>query len=93
MNKRTLHRLISLLAALVMGVSLLTGCSGKDAEQTQEQEDAQTILATSKQMEALLADKSGIPTDGDAWVKDTWRDYVSGGGAVLAEPENYMTLR
>ena len=52
-----------------------------------------TCLATSKQMEALLADKSGIPTDGDAWVKDTWRDYVSGGGAVLAEPENYMTLR
>ena len=44
-------------------------------------------------MEALLADKSGIPTGGDAWVKDTWRDYVSGGGAVLAEPENYMTLR
>ena len=52
-----------------------------------------TCLATSKQMEALLADKSGIPTDGDAWVKDTWRDYVSGGGAALAEPENYMTLR
>ena len=43
MNKRTLHRLISLLAVLVMGVSLLTGCSGKDAERTQEQEDAQTI--------------------------------------------------
>ena len=52
-----------------------------------------TCLATSKQMEALLADKSGIPTDGDAWVKNTWRDYVSGGKAVLAEPENYMTLR
>ena len=43
MNKRTLHRLFSLLAVLVMGVSLLTGCSGKDAERTQEQEDAQTI--------------------------------------------------
>ena len=52
-----------------------------------------TCLATSKQMEALLADKSGIPTDGDAWVKNTWRDFVSGGKAVLAEPENYMTLR
>ena len=23
----------------------------------------------------------------------SWRDYVSGGGAALAEPENYMTLR
>ena len=43
MSKRALHRLISLLAVLVMGVSLLTGCSGKDAERTQEQEDAQTI--------------------------------------------------
>ena len=52
-----------------------------------------TCLATSKQMEALLASESGASADGDAWVKDTWRDYVSGGGAALAEPENYMTLR
>ena len=43
MNQRTMHRLFSLLAVLVMGISLLTGCSGKDAERTQEQEDAQTI--------------------------------------------------
>ena len=43
MNQRTMYRLFSLLAVLVMGVSLLTGCSGKDAEQTQEQEDSQTI--------------------------------------------------
>ena len=52
-----------------------------------------TCLATSKQMEALLASGSGGSEDGDAWVKDTWRDHVSGGGAALAEPENYMTLR
>ena len=52
-----------------------------------------TCLATSKQMEALLASESGGSEDGDAWVKDMWRDYVSGGGAALAEPENYMTLR
>ena len=52
-----------------------------------------TCLATSKQMEAVLASESGTSLDGDAWVKDTWRDYVSGGGAALAEPENYMTLR
>ena len=51
-----------------------------------------TCLATSKQMEALLASKSGTSEDGDAWVKNTWCDYVSG-GAALAEPENYMTLR
>ena len=43
MNKRTLRRLISVLAALVMGLSLLTGCGTKSAEQVQEQEDAQTI--------------------------------------------------
>ena len=52
-----------------------------------------TCLATLKQMEALLASKSGTSEDGDAWVKNTWRDHVSGGGAALAEPENYMTLR
>lgn len=52
-----------------------------------------TCLATSKQMEALLASKSGTSEDGDAWVKNTWRDHVSGGSTALAEPENYMTLR
>ena len=52
-----------------------------------------TCLATEKQMKALLASESGGSEDGDAWVKDMWRDYVSGGGAALAEPENYMTLR
>ena len=52
-----------------------------------------TCLAAEKQMEALLASESGTPLDGDTWVKNTWRDHVSGGGAALAEPENYMTLR
>ena len=52
-----------------------------------------TCLAAEKQMEALLASESGTSLDGDTWVKNTWRDHVSGGGAALAEPENYMTLR
>ena len=52
-----------------------------------------TCLAAENQMEALLASKSGTSEDGDAWVKNTWRDHVSGGSAALAEPENYMTLR
>ena len=52
-----------------------------------------TCLATEKQMEALLASESGTSLDGDTWVKNTWRDHVSGGGAALAGPENYMTLR
>ena len=52
-----------------------------------------TCLAPEKQMEALLASESGTSLGEDAWVKNTWRDHVSGGGAALAEPENYMTLR
>ena len=52
-----------------------------------------TCLAPEKRMEALLASRSGVSAGEDTWVKNTWRDHVSGGGAVLAEPENYMTLR
>ena len=52
-----------------------------------------TCLATEKQMKALLASGSGTSAGEDTWVKNTWRDHVSGGGAALAEPENYMTLR
>ena len=52
-----------------------------------------TCLATEKQMEALLASGSGTSAGEDTWVKNTWHDHVSGGGAALAEPENYMTLR
>ena len=52
-----------------------------------------TCLAAEKQMEALLASESGTSLGEDTWVKNTWRDHVSGGGAALAEPENYMTLR
>ena len=52
-----------------------------------------TCLATEKQMAALPASESGTSAGEDTWVKNTWRDHVSGGGAALAEPENYMTLR
>ncbi|MFR8691249.1 MAG: extracellular solute-binding protein [Faecalibacterium prausnitzii] len=52
-----------------------------------------TCLATAKQMAPLLADKSAGFTGGDQQVKSTWTEYVSGGGAALAEPENYMALR
>lgn len=52
-----------------------------------------TCLAAENQMEALLASESGRALDGDTWVKNRWRDHLSGGGAALAEPENYMTLR
>ena len=43
MKKKTLRSLFSLLMALVLGVSLLTGCSGKAAERAEMQEDAETI--------------------------------------------------
>lgn len=52
-----------------------------------------TCLAAENQMEALLASESGRSLEGDTWVKNRWRDHLSGGGAALAEPENYMTLR
>ena len=52
-----------------------------------------TCLTTAKQMAPLLADKSAGFTGGDQQVKSTWTEDVSGGGAALAEPENYMTLR
>ena len=51
-----------------------------------------TCLAAEKQMEAMLASESGVSAGEDTWVKNTWCDHVSG-GAALAEPENYMTLR
>lgn len=52
-----------------------------------------TCLAAENQMEALLASESGTSLEGDTWVKNRWRDHFSGGGAALAEPENYITLR
>ena len=52
-----------------------------------------TCLATAKQMAAVFADESSMVMNEGTWVKDAWRDHVSGGGATLAEPENYMTLR
>ena len=75
------------------GSYTLTGITRNGKPLGDDDTVAVTCLATSKQMEALLASESGGSENGDAWVKDTWRDYVSGGGAKLAEPENYMTLR
>ena len=43
MKKKPLHRISSLLAAMVLSVSLLTGCAGKSAEAVQAEEDAETI--------------------------------------------------
>ena len=52
-----------------------------------------TCLATPQHMEAYPADENVVFDAEDTFVKDTWTDYVSDGNAVLAKPEDYMTLR
>ncbi len=43
MKKKRLYKVFALLAAMVLGVSLLSGCAGKTTEELQAQEDAETI--------------------------------------------------
>ena len=44
-------------------------------------------------MEAYPTDDNIVFDGGDTSVKDTWTEYISDGDAILAEPEDYMTLR
>ena len=44
-------------------------------------------------MEAYPTDDAMVFDRGETSVKDTWIAYVSDGNAILAEPEDYMTLR
>ena len=44
-------------------------------------------------MEAYPADDTVVFDGADTTVKNTWTEYVSDGDAVLAEPEDYITLR
>ena len=43
MKKKRLYRSFALLAAMALGVSLLSGCAGRSTESLQEREDAETI--------------------------------------------------
>ena len=52
-----------------------------------------TCLAVPRYMESLLADKDSTFEEEDTEVKDTWMNYVLEGDVVLAEPEDYITLR
>ena len=52
-----------------------------------------TCLATASQMAPLLSGENGAFPCLDTPVKQSWREALSGGGVVLAEPEHYMTLR
>ena len=52
-----------------------------------------TCLAIPKHMEAYPTDENIVFDKGETFVKDTWTGYISDGDAILAEPEDYMTLR
>ena len=43
MEKKRLYKAFAMLAAMVLSLSLLTGCAGKSTEAVQAQEDAETI--------------------------------------------------
>ena len=66
----------------------------KDGKKVQDDDTfTVTCLAIPKHMEAYPADENIVFTGGDTAVEDTWIGYVSEGDAILAEPEDYMTLR
>ena len=66
----------------------------KDGKKVQDNDTfTVTCLAAPKHMKAYPADANVVFEEGDSTVEDTWTGYVSDGNAVLAEPEDYMTLR
>ena len=66
----------------------------KDGKKVQDEDTfTVTCLATPKHMEAYPADENIVFEGGDTTVKDTWTGHISDGDAILAEPEDYMTLR
>ena len=66
----------------------------KDGKEVQDNDTfTVTCLAIPKHMEAYPADENIVFDGGDTTVKDTWTGYTSDSDAVLAEPEDYMTLR
>ena len=66
----------------------------KDGKKIQDNDTfTVTCLAIPQHMEAYPADDNIIFNGGDTSVKDTWTEYVLEGNAILAEPEDYMTLK
>jgi raffinose/stachyose/melibiose transport system substrate-binding protein len=66
----------------------------KDGRQVQDNDIfTVTCLAIPKHMEAYPVDDTIVFDGEDTFVKDTWLEYISEGDAILAEPEDYMTLR
>ena len=52
-----------------------------------------TCLAIPRHMEAYPAGKNIVFDSEDISVKDIWTGYISEGNVILAEPEDYITLR
>ena len=52
-----------------------------------------TCLAIPRHMEAYPAGKNIVFDSEDISVKDTWTGHISEGNVILAEPEDYITLR
>ena len=52
-----------------------------------------TCLAIPRHMEAYPAGKNIVFDSEDISVKDTWTGHISKGNVILAEPEDYITLR
>ena len=66
----------------------------KDGKKIQDDDGfTVTCLAIPRHIEPLLADKDNTFEAEDTVVKDTWINYVLEGDVVLAEPEDYITLR
>ena len=75
------------------GGFVLTGLKRDGKPLSEDDSVTVTCLATAGSMAPLLADESRAFEGGDTTVRDTWRAYISGGNAALAEPEHYITLR
>ena len=66
----------------------------KDGKKIQDNDTfTVTCLAIPQHMEAYPADDNIIFNGGDTSVKDTWTKYVLEGNDILAEPEDYITLK
>ncbi|MGN1413845.1 MAG: extracellular solute-binding protein [Anaerovoracaceae bacterium] len=66
----------------------------RDGEEMKDDETfTVTCLATPGHFAPFLADESRVFTEGDEPVKAAWINYVKSDGFVLAQPEQYITLK
>ena len=75
------------------GLYTLTGITRNGQPLRDDDTVTVTCLATASQMAPLFSGENGAFPCLDTPVKQAWREALSGGGVVLAEPEHYMTLR